>query len=557
MRPLLYLEIRQFLNSSRNTLRTPKRLIPALIIAAGTFAWVMQAILFSFAAASYSHDHPEVTLAASLLPSELIRAGGFLALSIGSVIVLYQAFASGSLIFSIAHIDFLFPTPISRRSVLLVKLVKDYLKYAFWVAFFVTFLGSPICLALRLSVFPSGFITIAALTGYLLFVVNLAHTLNIIFTFGFERLKQAGLVLKLALVGVLGSVIGYGAHQYVVAGLDVEQIFLVAANSPIIKTVFAPASWCADLALAPVLAVGHRELAYLPVIWILAVASFALLMSRKENIYEPSLGVSVRASRLRVAMRSGDQAAVRTEMMREKGSAKAGKLTIPPFGKGAMALMWKGVLVRYRMSVGHMLFMALLPILLALLAQNTLAKEAQVLRYLPLLLVYVSFVFSMTVQPQIRAELKHANILKSMPIAGWKVMLVQSVNGSLFLALGILAFAGSLWAFVPGTRGSLLPTCTIASPFLGFACISATIIPALLYPDTRDSAQNFTCNLIGFILTTIAAVPTVVMGIMLLLVVKSSLWAALVPICLANLIIGGAGVVISGAVFRRFDPTSE
>ncbi len=125
------------------------------------------------------------------------------------------------------------------------------------------------------------------------------------------------------------------------------------------------------------------------------------------------------------------------------------------------------------------------------------------------------------------------------------------------MAMGILVFAGAMWAMVPATRSDLLPASAIASPFLVFACVSATIIPALLYPDTRDSTQNFTCNLIGFILNTIAAVPTLVIGLMMTLVWKASLWYTLIPVCLANTIIGAAGVCVSGAIFRRFDPTSE
>lgn len=512
--------------------------------------------MVSIAASGFARPG-RMALAAAMIPgavSEIIRAGAFLALSIGSMIVLYQAFAAGSLVFSIAHIDFLFPTPISRRSVLLVKLVKDYLKYAFWVTFFVAFLGSPICLSLKLSVFPDGLITIAALTGYLLLVVNVAHTLNIIFTFGFERLKQAGRAVKLALALALGSVFVYGLEYYIRTG---SFDFVTAVNSPIIRTVFAPADWCADLVLAPLLPVGHKELSYLPVIWILALVSFAILMSRKENIYEPSLGVSVRASKLRLAMRSGDHTAFRTEVMREKGSRKAGRFAIPPFGRGAVALFWKSLLVRYRMSSGQLILMVVLPALIALLARHTLAKEKEVLHYLPYVLVYISFVLSITVQPQVRAELKQANILKSMPIAGWKVMLAQSVNGSAYLGGGILVFATALWALVPDSRSSLLPACAIVAPFIGFACISATIIPALLYPDMKDATQNFTCNLIGFMLTSIAVVPTVVAGLFALVVIRTSVWVALVPICLINLIIGAAGVVVCGWIFRRFDPTSE
>ena len=111
--------------------------------------------------------------------------------------------------------------------------------------------------------------------------------------------------------------------------------------------------------------------------------------------------------------------------------------------------------------------------------------------------------------------------------------------------------------FVPGTRTDLLKTCAIGSASLGFACVSATMIPALLYPDARDQAQNFFCNLIGVMMVSLAIIPTLVLGVVLLALVGVSFYVALVPICVANLVIGMAAVSISGAIFRRFDPTSE
>lgn len=555
MKPLLYLELRQFINALKNTLRSPRRLIPALLIGAGAFAWIVQTVLFMSRAAPPPQQGLGL-LGAVENPSELIKVGSFLFLSFGSLVIIYQAFSTGSLVFSIAHIDFLFPTPIPRRSVLLVKLLKDYLKYTFWVAFFVTFTGAPIMLALHHgSLFPYGFVSIAAFTAYVLFVVNMAHTVNIVFTFGFERLKQAGKFVKLVLVLAFASAMLVGVRMYATSG---DSFFSLqeAANSPVIKAIFAPADWCSGLLVAPLRSVTDTEMIHLGFLWALAFASFGLLMSRKENIYEPSLGVSVRALRVRQAMRSGDVTAVRVQMMREKDKKRAGLLVIPPFGRGAVALLWKSLLIRYRMSWNQLALMLVLPGIIVFVIQRSLATE-EIMRNLPFILLYMAFLMSITVQPHVRAELKHANILKSMPISAWKMMLVGAVNGSIYLTMGILVFAVSMWVFVPATRTDLLKTCAIGSASLGFACVSATMIPALLYPDMRDQAQNFFCNLFGVMMVSVAIIPTIVLGAVLLWLVGVPYYVALVPICAANLVIGAAAVSISGAIFRRFDPTSE
>lgn len=555
MKPLLYLEIRQFINSLKNTARSPKRLIPALIFAACFFSWFLNmALLVSGAARPEHHDLTKMLNAPQNAP--IFHASAFLMLCFGSLAVLFQAFSSGSLIFSIAHIDFLFPTPIPRRSVLLVKLVKDYLKYAFWIAFFVTFMGMPATAAMGTSLFPYGLLSIAALTAYLLFVVNVAHTINIVFTFGYERLRQVGKLVKLVLGLAILSAIALGVFQYVQSSGNCYLSVVCAADSPVIKTIFTPADWCASLVLAPLVPPNYDDLAHLGLLWVLAAASFVLLMSRRENIYEPSLGISARATKVRQAMRSGDATALRVQMMNEKGQKSAGLLVIPPFGRGAVALLWKGLLTRYRMSLNQIIAMLLLPALVSYLLQRFIPLD-KVLHYLPVMLVYLSFVLSITAQPQVRSELKHANILKAMPIAPWKVMLVAAVNGAAYLSAGILVFAASMWLFVPVARNEILYASAIGSPFLGFACISATIIPALMYPDMRDSAQNFFCNLIGFMLISIAVVPTVMMGVVFFGVMKVPLYVVLIPLCAVNALIGAAGVAVSGAIFRKFDPTSE
>jgi len=560
LKPLLYLELRQFLNALKNTTRSPRRLVLALIIGACFFSWFLNTALLVTGASPVERSGFSNVLERH---AELFRVGAFLLLCFGSAAVIYQAFSSGSLVFTMAHIDFLFPTPIPRRSVLLVKLLKDYLRYGFWIAFLVTCLGMPTSAAAKQSFFPYGLLSIAALTAYMIFIVNLAHTINIVFTFGYEKVKQAGRIIKPVLILAAVSALVLGVFQYIQSGGDCYLSIHRATTAPVVKVIFTPADWCASLAVAPLIPPADTDLMHLALLWALAAAAFAMLMSRRENIYEPSLGITAKVTRMRQAMRAGDATAIRVEMMSDKGRKSAGMLVIPPFGRGAVALLWKGLLTRYRMSAGQLAAMLVLPALLCYLLGN-FDPISDILKYLPVILVYLSFVFSITVQPQVRSELKYANILKAMPIAPWKVMLVQSISGTGYLSLGILTFAAAMWLFMPAARNDVLRACVIVSPFLGFSCISAAVIPALTYPDTRDTTQNFFCNLVGFALIIVAAVPSIVLGTLLVWLTYTPsqaspiipLWIT-VPLCAVNLLIGAAGVSISGAVFRKFDPTSE
>ncbi len=558
MKSLLYLEIRQLINAIKNTARSPKRLIPALLMGAWVASWFIRGILQYTGAPG--PRIPSLSLIKNV-PIGLLENGVFLFLAIGSVMVMYNAFSSGMMIFSVSHIDFLFPTPISRRSVLLMKLIKDYLKYGFYVAFFFMFMGFPAFGALNVNAVPSGFISIAAITALMVLVVNLSHTINIVFTFGFERLKQAGAIIKVIILSAPASAIAYGLYDFMRVG-NAQESFIQAMDSPIINFFFAPAHWCAVLFLAPLKGVTKVDQLHLAMLTAMALISFVVLLYRRENIYEPALGVSTKFAERRVAMRAGDYSGIRVNELREKGATRAGGLSIPPFGRGAMAILWKSLLLRYRISTTQLMMMAVLPVFLIYVIKVSLPTP-ELLSYLPMVLLYVVWAMSMLATAEMRSELKQANILKSMPIRAWKVMLAQAVNSTLYLSAGVFIFSAVMWILVPETRysdpnkGSLLLACMLGAPFLGFVNVSASIVSALLYPDARDPAQSFFGAMVSFILSTMALIPCVVIGLGMLFVLRSSYQNIAISISLANLVVGASGVMIAGILFHRFDPTSD
>lgn len=481
----------------------------------------------------------------------------FVILSVGCIIMIYNAFNSGALVFSIAHIDFLFPTPISRRHVLLIQLIKDYIKYGFYVTFLYLFLGGSIYGALGVRMLPWGLVSIAGLTAMLMTVVNIAHTINIMFTFGFERLKQAGLIIKALLIAGPVAAVAYGLYQYTLTGSAYAGVLWVL-NSSVINIIFAPARWCATLIMAPLMDMTAEEWRLFAQLWVLAFASFALLMSRKENIYEPSLGISTSMARRRLAMRQGDFAGIRMAAMREKGTKRISGVEIPPFGAGATALLWKSLLLRYRLSKSQLVLMLILPLVLVYAVRRIAGGHVEmILFYLPFVLLYVVWLLSMTAPNEVRAELKQANILKSMPIAAWKIMLAQTLNTVIYLTAGVLVFSAAMWAIIPETRGQTLLACLIGAPFLGFANVSFTGIAGLLYPDARDISQNYISGLLSFLLVSIAVIPTIVITIVCVYVIKTSYYVTAIAASIGNIALGAAGVTISGLIFRRYDPTCE
>jgi hypothetical protein len=167
------------------------------------------------------------------------------------------------------------------------------------------------------------------------------------------------------------------------------------------------------------------------------------------------------------------------------------------------------------------------------------------------------WILSMTAQVEMRTEFKHSNIVKSMPIAAWKIMFAQTIGTVVNLTLGMLAFAILMWLLLPQSRTWILGASTIIAPFLGFAVVPAMIIPGIMYPNTRDILQNYISGMFSCLLVSVAVAPTVVLGVLLFFVFPNSKLLFVTAVCLSNIIMGVAGITLAGAVFRRYDPTSE
>ena len=552
MKPLIYLELRQLINSVKNTVRSPKRLIPMLLIVAWIGAWFVQSLMLLTGNASH-HRGPQFD-ALREVPIKTIELIVFLFLSVGCALVVYGAFSSGMLVFSIAHIDFLFPTPISRRKVLFIKLLKDYLKYGLWITFFFLFIGSPLYSELGVSIMPWGLVSIAAVVALVLMIINLAHTINIVFTFGYERLKQARTLIKAAIILVPVSAVAYGVYHFSRTGDSLASV-VFAAESPVVGAMFAPARWAGDLFLGPLRGITSEQWGEFGLLWLLAAGSFVLLMSRNENVYEPSLGVSVKYARRRAAMRSRDFTDFRLAALREKGTRRAYGLHIPPFGRGATAFLWKNIVLRHRLYRSQLVLMIIVPLVIVVILSRSLPDELK--HNAPLILAYMVWALSLAAQAEIRIDLKYANIVKSMPIEAWKLVLAQVASSVLYLTGGIVLFSGYLWLAMPDARGPALTACAIGMPFLGFANIAAVSIASLIYPDMRDLSQNYLCGIFSFLLTLIASAPCVILGAVLHFALGVSIYPVLAAACAVNFLIGMAAVAIAGGLFRKFDPTSE
>lgn len=553
MKPLIYLELRHLINAVKFAARKPKRLIPALMVA----LWVVMSLLQSMVFMSNPTGRRGPNLEAIKdVPVESVKTLLVVLLTIGSAAMLYSAFNSGMMVFSLSQIDFLFPLPVRRRSVILLKLAKDYARYAVLVAFMFMVLGPMMLGWVNVPVLPWGLVSIAALTALIILLVNAANVISIVFTFGFERLQRVGIAAKWVLVLAPVSLAGFLGYRFAVSGGDPAAL-VEAVNSAVFRVVLAPVSWCAELVLAPLQGVTIPEdLFMLGGLWALALVTFVMLISRKENIYEPSINVSVRYARRRQAMRAGGQVELLADSLRESGTRRLGGTLIPPFGRGATAFLWKNVLVRYRLWRKQAVFMVVLPLIIVY-SVKVIVKQDEFLRFLPLILLYAVWVMAMSMQGDARAELRYANIGKSMPIAAWKVVLAQTASYALFILAGAITFGAAMVLLLPQSRNHTVLAAVMGAPFVGFATIPAVLIPSIMYPDTKDMVQNYLCGMFSLLFSWFAVMPGVVAAALMVFALHQHMAVSLAVVCAVLLATSAVGIAIAALVYEKFEPTGE
>ncbi len=556
MRLLLYLEFRQFINYITMTLRTPKRLIPFILM----IIWFLMAMLPRFL---MPHHHavmppfpgtssPQVP--AFKLP-EVVPAVLFFIISLAMVFQIVKSFSESLIVFGLDDIDFLFPAPVSRRAIMTLKLLGLYTRVGMYVV-----LGA-IFFAPQLSLFFHGtgsiFIAWLSVSLFAAFLVNICTVINLVSTFRPGGKWWLPAAVRGAAMGLLLLVLGSTAYIGMSTGNYAEGA-LQALTSPLITTLLLPARWTADLVLSMITgwqpALGE-ELAMMA---LLAGITYGLVITRKENPYEPSLGISARAARIRAARRQGGLFRIQTELSKSKFKSSGVRSAVTPFGRGAIALIWKSLNISVRNS--RSVWIGVPIIVAVLLIASRIAFGVKVAEHVEMIagiaLGYAVFISSMLMLQAFRADLKMANILKPMPIPSWQIIAAQCVQGAIMvttLCWTVVILVGLVYGLSPN---SLLVLAALSLPMMTYALLAWQAAASIIYPKWEDPTQQYLGSMIGMAGSAIAIGPPIVAG-----VVGHLLHLGVVPtasfVNFAAIGMAALGILISGYLYSRFDPTDE
>lgn len=549
---LFYLQYRQLANLARITLRTPKRLIPVVL-------GVIYLLFFTVGqVALHSMDHGMRRPMPMMMPSVDAIQSGLLFLAIMlSLSALHRAFSESMIIFTPAEMDVLISMPIKRRTILAIKLAGVYAKFGVYIAFIGVFTVPQMMVAFGTASPILALVGWLAMVLYAATIVNLATVINLIVACSnedkwWQKTLVRGLIIGLLL---LASVTVYSELSR--TGSIVAAIAALV-RQPVLIWLAAPAVWATGLAVSVFRGWQPAFAWQLGLLAALAYGTMAMVLARKENPYEPSLAVSTRTALIRRAIKSGGMAAVRAELMRTRKRSSAPTL-IPPFGRGATAILWKNMVGSMRTSRSGIIGAVILLPALALVLRLTI-RDKGLFEFAPEVMtgaaLYVSWIMSMVMQQTLRADLKQVNILKPMPISPWWLMVAETANAGLMVWGFVWLLFGSAIFILGAPASSQMIISGLSLPFVAYASICSQTTVAVLYPNWQDISQQWIANLLSMGLSALSIGPPVAIGVIMWYVHVPPAIAAPVVIATA-LALALGGITLGAATYRRHDPTGE
>jgi membrane protease YdiL (CAAX protease family) len=318
--------------SLRKIVSDPRRLIPALLLLA-IYAY---SVMHRGPLGQVIHPASDPKDAASVL--ENCRAYTFFVLALIADAMIGTGFTAAYLSFSVPDIDYLMSSPISRRTMLTLKILRVN----------ATGLGYTVFLWLIFRTFAAPFFPPLPVRqnlgnfGELSLFLFIAGCMQIGVAIAAHMGKrQAGYVTaQLLLLGLVASA----------AWISIQlgpEVLVRVLNSPVIATLGFPCRWVADAMLLPLTGQSGGVAAALS--FGFYCVSLILVFARNANFYETAFFVTHDMAQMKEVIKRTGGTGQNTAQFAEryqrakKGSAPSGAgrpYSIPPFGSGAGAILW-------------------------------------------------------------------------------------------------------------------------------------------------------------------------------------------------------------------------
>ena len=573
---LLYLQYHTFRNrlvSRFRRLKQPKYLIGAIV---GGFYFYFYFFRYLFHGIG---GRQPVNLAVSPEHRLLFESLGALVLFVIVLLAWLIPHERAALTFTEAEVAFLFPAPITRRTLIHFKLLRSQLGI-FFSSLFLTLISRRF----------GGNVWIHALGWWLILSTLNLHFLGCSFArtmlldHGVSNRLRRLLVFGLA-AAMAGSVwvwakrtlpeLGSADTANLNAILDYAQRVLTAGPALyllypfrlVVRPFLAPGAAAFFGALAPALL-----LFLLHYVWVVYSD-----VAFEEASVEASQKLAVRI----VAARAGNW-----QGAKKNQKAKRPWFRLAATGPSATALLWKNLIGVGQAFSPRLWFSLIVVVVVAVGVGMGNAGRGQSLLFLMALLIAIALGYSLLLGPQLlrldfRQDLPLADLLKTFPLRGWQIALGEILAPVVVLAAFqwlLLVFGAALVFYLPGRQTALLLAIALgAAVLLPVLDVLLLLIPnaaVLLFPSWiqtgKDSprgieatGQRLIFALGQLLVLALALLPAAITFVGVFFLLKLALgYAAAVPFAalVAAIILAveaGFGVMLLGRLFERFDVSEE
>jgi hypothetical protein len=471
----------------KNALRTlfsdPRKYVPLAIL----FGCVSAPVIITTIGFSSLPSQPRFQVDPSLLPAIV-----FLTMAALSAMAIDTGLGEGLLAFGMSDVDYLFPSPISRKVVLAYRLPGLTLG-ALGTSLFVIYIFRIATLMIGASYgfenrpVPPWWVVPLAIAVCVGTYLNVA--LFIAIQFRNRKTWHRGLIsLFLAAFAALGVACWFGgtaAFVRILANRELHWAFYPAWL--VAQTMNGALTRDVDYSLVARLGAGY-------------LASLIPLFATHANYYEQSISISERASSLRSAAKGGF-----ASLMASKAATRKYKVSrtyiVPPFGQGASALFWAHLSAAAKRPFVNFALPAGLGALAGSLSLIVNSHESMIgLIALAFLCLYASIGFLASAKTAAEAAIRRREWITPLPIVGRRLVLANL--GVPILSSGCFAVSAGVAYSI--ARGDLWPVALYALgifyPIRLAGRMTLQYVVVLAYPDFSDRVQQVLGSAVYYLL---------------------------------------------------------
>ena len=571
---LQYHSTRNRLVTRLKRLKQPKYLFGAIVGGLYLYFYFFRYLFGGF------HGSARQTAGPLVPPELLVQLESLAALALLVIVLLAWLIPHerAALTFTEAEVAFLFPAPVTRRSLVHFKLIRSQLRILFS--------------ALLLTLFSRRFggnVGIHALGWWMILSTLNLHFLGA--SFARTLLLDRGISNRLRRLLVFALVISLGAfiwlwakstlppmtpadtadftsilkyaQQVLTAG---PALYLLYPFHLLVRPFFAPDAVAFLAVLAPAL--------------LLFLMHYLWVIGSDVAFEEASVEASQKLATRIAAVRAGNWQAAGT-----KPKARRAWFQLAATGPAVTALLWKNLIGVSRIFSAR-LWIMLVVVMVVVFAGFGGSAHSQNLSKLAAVIIAIGLGYSLLLGPQLlrldfRQDLPMADILKTLPLRGWQIALGEILAPVAVLAgfQWLLLLAGfGLVSFLPGKHEALVLAIGISAacllPALDFLLLLIPNAAVLLFPSWiqtgKDSPRGIEATGQRLILAVgqlfallLALVPAAIAFAAVYFPLKLAL-GPIAPVPFASLaatvvvvVEAGLGVMLLGKLFERFDVTEE